>query len=295
MKPRFQCAECQNEIQWGAQVCPSCGKPVEWPEEAAATDAGGAASALVACSKCGSENAGDADFCGSCGAKLKLQGTIASGRQQSGHARLAPKQGKVPAQKKNRESSGPMFSWKVIFGFLGVLLILVVVLEFYPSRDQKTSQVTSTTPRAPAANLQLIDQITDLEKRVAANPNDLQSLLTLANVCQDGRFFDKAIVQYRKYLEKSPRDANARVDMGICYFETSNLEEARKEMETALKHDSKHVAAHFNLGIVSLRAGKVKEANDWFKKTIALAPTSDMGRQAKQILEQHSSPLLQNK
>jgi Tfp pilus assembly protein PilF len=83
--------------------------------------------------------------------------------------------------------------------------------------------------------------------------------------------------------------------MGICYFETSNLEEARKEMEMALNHDPKHVAAHFNLGIVSLKGGKVKEANEWFKKTIALSPTSDMGQQAKQILEQHSSPLIQNK
>jgi tetratricopeptide (TPR) repeat protein len=114
-------------------------------------------------------------------------------------------------------------------------------------------------------------------------------------MCQDGRFFDKAIAHYRKYLEKNPKDANARVDMGICFFETSNLDEARKEMEFALKYDPKHVPAHFNLGIVILRAGNVKEANEWFKKTIALAPKSDMGQQAKQILEQHSSPLLQTK
>ena len=62
-----------------------------------------------------------------------------------------------------------------------------------------------------------------------------------------------------------------------------------------MKHDPKHVAAHFNLGIVSLQAGKVKEANEWFKKTIALAPNTEMGQKAKQILEQHSSSLIQNK
>ena len=295
MKPRFLCAECQNEIQWGARVCPGCGKPVEWPEEAASEVAGGSDSAGSMCPTCGSGNAAGADFCGSCGAKLKAQETIPSGKQQSGQARPAPKQGKARVEKKDREASSPMFSWRVIFGFLGLLLILVVALEFFPSRDQQTTQPTSTTPQAPAANMQLVNQINDLEKRVAANPNDMQSLLTLANVCQDGRFFDKAIVQYRKYLEKNPRDVNARVDMGICYVETSSLEEARKEMEMALKYDSKHVAAHFNLGIVTLRGGKVKEANEWFKKTIALAPNSDMGQQAKQILEQHSSPLIQNK
>ena len=294
MKPRVLCAECQNEIQWGVRVCTHCGKPVEWPGEVA-SGGGEVVSSGVVCSTCGSENAADAGFCGSCGAKLKVQGAVQSAKQQPNQGRPVPKQGKARAEKKNRESSNPMFSWKVIFGFLGVLLILVVALELFPSRDRQTAQPTSTTPQAPAANMQLTSQISDLEKRVAADPNDMKSILTLANVCQDGRFFDKAIVNYRKYLEKNSKDADARVDMGICYFETSNLDTARKEMEQALKYDAKHVAAHFNLGIVSLRAGKVKEANEWFKKTIALAPNSDMGQQAKQILDQHSSPLIQNK
>lgn len=295
MKPRFLCAECQKEIQWGARVCPNCGKPVEWPGEAASDHAETVASAGMVCPTCGSENTSEAGFCTSCGAKLKTQATARSGPQQSAQASPAPKRDKARIEKKNRESSSPMFSWKVIFGFLGLLLILVVALEVLPSHDQQPVQAASTAPQTPAANMQLVNQINDLEKRVAASPNDMQSLLSLANVCQDGRFFDKAIVQYRKYLEKNPRDTNARVDLGICYFETSNLEEARKEMEVALKYDPKHVAAHFNLGIVSLRAGKVKEANEWFKKTIALAPNSDMGQQAKQILEQHSSPLIQGK
>jgi tetratricopeptide (TPR) repeat protein len=294
MKPRVLCAECQNEIQWGVRVCTHCGLPVEWPGEAASGGGEVVLGGLV-CPTCGSENAADAGFCGSCGAQLQVHRAVASGKQQASKGRPASKQGKARPEKKVSQSSNAMFSWKIIFGFLGLLLILVVGLELFPSRDQQTDQPTSKAPQTAAANLQLTNQISELEKRVAADPNDFQSILTLANVCQDGRFFDKAIVHYRKYLEKNPRDANARVDLGISYFETSNLDDARKEMELALKYDAKHVAAHFNLGIVSLRAGKVKEANEWFKKTIALAPNSDMGKQAKQILEQHSSPLIQNK
>jgi Tfp pilus assembly protein PilF len=295
MKPRFLCAECHNEIQWGVSTCSSCGKPVEWPEGALSEDVGGESPSGVKCPTCGSENGSEAEFCGSCGAKLKAPATVSSGKQRAAQGRPAPKQGKARVDSKNQVSSGSMFSWKAIFGFLGVLLILVVAFELFPSRDQQPAQSTATTQQAPAANMQLMNQINDLEKRVAADPNDMQSLVTLANVCQDGKFFDKAIIQYRKYLAKNPRDVNARVDLGICYFETSNLEEARKEMEMGLKYDPKHVAAHFNLGIVSLRAGNVKEANEWFKKTIALAPNTDMGKQAKQILEQHSSSLIQNK
>ena len=123
----------------------------------------------------------------------------------------------------------------------------------------------------------------------------MQMLLTLANACQDGRFFDKAIAHYKRYLEKNPKDANARVDLGVCYYESGNSDEAQNQMLTALKYDPKHVSAHFNLGIVNLSARRIQEANGWFKKTIALSPNSEMGQKAKQILEQHSSPLIQNK
>ena len=295
MKPRFLCAECEKEIPWGASACPSCGKPVEWPEEPAYVAVEEAGSPKAACPTCGSENVIDAIFCGSCGARLKKQVGATDGKQQRGQSRPSSKQGKTPREKRPGTTSNPMFSWKVILGFLGILVIFVLVVELYPSYEKPATQQTAPAPQAPAANMQLMSQITELEKRVAADPNDTQALLSLANACQDGKFLDKAIVQYKKYLQKNPRDANARVDLGISYFETSNLVEAQKEMETALKYDAKHVAGHFNLGIVNLRAGRVKEANEWFKKTIALAPNSEMGQQAKQILEQHSSPLIQNK
>jgi tetratricopeptide (TPR) repeat protein len=133
----------------------------------------------------------------------------------------------------------------------------------------------------------LAAQISAMEKRVAANPNDWQALLSLAHVCQNNRYYDKAKADYKRFLAKYPRDPNAHVDLGICYYETGNLDESRREMETALKYDPKHVSAHFNFGIVNMRAGNMKEANEWFKKTIALAPASKMGLQARQILEQN--------
>ena len=215
MKPRFQCGECQKEIQWGAQVCPNCGSPVEWPGEAASGHAEEVTSTGVVCPTCGTENTAEADFCASCGAKLRAQGTVARRKQQP---RPAQKQGKQRAEKRDREPSNSMFSWKVISGFLGILLILLVVAIFYPSGDQQTLKPASTTPQVPAANMQLVDQMNDLEKRVAANPNDLQTLLSLANVCQDGRFFDKAIVQYRKDPRKKSQGCERQGRFGNLLF-----------------------------------------------------------------------------
>jgi tetratricopeptide (TPR) repeat protein/predicted RNA-binding Zn-ribbon protein involved in translation (DUF1610 family) len=291
MKPRISCAECGKDIRWGDQNCPNCGNAVEWPTETDVSESAETAVSTLTCNKCGSGNAADASFCSSCGARLQ-----GSQKQQAQTTRKSAKQERGRDSKKRESDSSPLFSWKVIVGFLGLLLILVVGLELFSKKEQVPVQEQVAAPPMPAANMQLAGQISELEKKVAANPSDMQALLKLANMSHDGRFYDKAITYYKRYLEKNVKDANARVDLGICYFENGDTEEAQKQMLTALKYDPKHLQAHFNLGIVNLKARRIQEANDWFKKTIALAPpNSEIGQQAKQFLEQHSSPLIQNK
>ena len=284
MKPRFQCTECQTEIFWGDLNCSNCGKPIEWPA-GSELEADAAPAGPLSCGNCGSENAPDAAFCSTCGAKLKGQPT----RQKSKRSRQESR-----GTEKESETT-PLFSWKMILGAVVVLAIIIVVAVQYSDHTTPPTTQAAAPTQSPAANMQLSSQILELESRVAANPNDLKSLISLANMCQDGRFFDKAITYYKQYLVKNPKDPDARTDLGICYYETNNLEEAQKEMLAVIKDNPKHVAANFNLGIVNLSARRLKEANDWFKKTIELSPNSEMGQKAKQILEQHSSPLIQNK
>ena len=291
MKPRILCGECGKEIRPGDQNCPNCGNAVEWATETEASESIDTTSGTRTCNRCGTENVAEASFCSSCGAKL--QGTK---KQQVQSSRQPAKQEKGRGAKKRESDSSPLFSWKVIFGFLGLLLVLIIAIELFSKKEQATVQDQAAAPQMQAANIQLAGQISELEKQVAANPADMQAVLKLANMSHDGRFFDKAITYYKRYLEKNAKDANARVDLGICYFENGDTEEAQKQMLAALKYDPKHLQAHFNLGIVNLKARRMQEANDWFKKTIALAPpNSEIGQQAKQFLEQHSSPLIQNK
>ena len=291
MKPRVLCAECGAEISLGDKHCASCGNPVEWAASSELEESGVSPAGPRTCNRCGSENVADASFCSSCGAKLQ-----GAGKQQAKSSRQSAKQEKGRDSRRKEPESTPLFSWKVIFGFLGVLAILVIVFEVSSDRERAPVQQQPATSQMPTADIQLSGQISEMEKQVVANPADMQSVLRLANICQDGRFFDKAITYYKRFLEKNPKDANARVDLGISHFEKGELDEAEKQMKQALKDDPKHVQGHFNLGIVNLRAGHIQEANDWFKKTIALAPPgSEIGQQAKQFLEQHSSPLIQNK
>ncbi len=178
----------------------------------------------------------------------------------------------------------------MIAGFAGFLLVGVVVMELLTRKDpsrQVEVHDHKNNPTTDAANMQALPQIEELEKRIAANPDDVKLVLQLANLLQDAKFYDKAIQNYKTYLAKQPNDPDALVDLGICYYDMGQYDEATSYMKKALQVDPKHVLGHFNLGIVALRQGKMKEANEWFRKTIELAPESPAGRQAKQFIEQH--------
>ena len=139
-----------------------------------------------------------------------------------------------------------------------------------------------------AASAQLPVEIQELENSVAANPDNMSLTLQLANLFQDELLYEKAIPYYKTYLMMNLKDADARVDLGICYKEIGNFKEAENEMKKALQYDPNHLNAHFNLGIVYLSEGNVQESNKWFKKTVALSPRSEVGKRAQQLLTQHN-------
>jgi tetratricopeptide (TPR) repeat protein len=111
--------------------------------------------------------------------------------------------------------------------------------------------------------------------------------LHLAHLQQDSKLFEKAIGNYKKYLEKNPKNADALVDMGICFYNLGDYKSAINEMENALKYQPKHQIACLNLGIVNLAAQNIAESKEWFKKTIELNPNSEAGKRAQELLTSH--------
>ena len=281
MKPKFLCTKCQTELKWGDKFCGGCGQTIEWPIEGTpAVPPTGS----VSCPVCGTLNDPSNKECASCGAAL------ATGK---GNQRSSQKREERTMVKGN---AAPIVgSWKIVAGFFAFMAVGVFLLETFtsPARGPVKVAQQAEPSQQPAANMQALSQIEEMEKQAKANPTDLNLTLQLANVLNDNHFYDKSIQYYKLYLAKRPHDPNARVDMGICYKELGNLEEATKQMEQALKDEPKHLFAHFNLGIVNLIEGNVAAANDWFRKTVALAPESEVGKRAQQLLAQHNQRDLQ--
>ena len=63
-------------------------------------------------------------------------------------------------------------------------------------------------------------------KAIEKDPKDVRAIMRLANMYHDSRKFDQAVDLYRKALEITPRDVDARTDMGICLYEMGMADEA---------------------------------------------------------------------
>lgn len=276
---KLSCGACGVALPGPVAACPRCGEPVELP---ALSGAG------PACAVCGHRNLHPGAFCEGCGASLD--------RGTPGGTAAQPR----PAERVR--TGGKVERWKIAAGVVvGVVLLLFGYLEL--------SRPPAPTPAATQAQPAMqgeppMEEVRRLQEAVRANPGSSDDLLRLANRLHDlglsaPTLLPGAIEAYTNYLKLKPGDPNARVDLGICYFElgrTDSLQSPKmfsaavREMKAALASTPGHQPAAFNLGIVCLFMGDANESAKWFRKTIELGPDTELGTRAKNLLAQHSFP-----
>ncbi len=127
----------------------------------------------------------------------------------------------------------------------------------------------------------------EIENKIAASPDSIELVLQYAHLLQDTGIFEKAIEQYKKYLVKVPKNEEAIIDMGVCYFNLENIVKADSLVRAALKINPNNPTGNFNMGVITLNQGKKEESRAWFEKVIAVAPNSDQAEVAKEILQSH--------
>ncbi len=281
MTPPVLCPTCSAPIKPGDRFCSSCGTAIQLPGESAPkAPKPQPSSSTVTCTACGQRNAADAVTCVSCGTLLQKKPVV----------REAPPAGqKRPAG--GRKSPFSFFqSWKFTAVVAVVLIGIIVAITL--TRRSNPHETGTVAPGEEG----MIQEIEALQKKVDASPNDAPSILRLANLLQDVRFFPRAIDMYQRYLTLEPNNPDARVDLGTTYFafsftDTTHRDEllglARQEIRQVMQAEPKHQLAYFNFGIISLHTGDMEEAMDAFRKCIAIDSTSDAAKKARQFLSQH--------
>ncbi len=311
------CPNCGFKLEKKYKFCPECGFNIESVDEinsdlknSYAKTAQNSQEALtpVICENCGEENNPENTQCSSCGIKLRNSTAASSNKTSAGkksseksysNKSLPPvksvdkKQatGKINNNSKEIKKLNNIKTITVVsvaFGIAIIILIFSGALNslVLPSGESAANKSQNTSSGVDLGNL---DKINSLEAQIKSNPQDTAAILELAHLKNDSGLYEQAIKNYKQYLALVPKDPDARIDMGICYYNLQNYQTAIDEMEQAIKYDPKHQIGYLDLGIVNLAAGNLEKSKEMLKKAVQLDPNSEYGKKAEELLKSHSS------
>lgn len=166
----------------------------------------------------------------------------------------------------------------------------------------------ASTVRPPEENKALEVDIADTQQTVqgymdilSRNPNDFEALRSLADKYRElGSIqsdnnkendaygsYKSAIDNYRKYLTLKPDDTEVRIDLGLTYGYLQMPEIAERELKTVTQQAPKNQRGWHSLGWIQANLlGKNDEAKVAWTKSYEIAPTSPIGLESKQFIDQ---------
>jgi len=289
------CPECGIRLEREYKFCPNCGTQLKIEEDTSkysSFERNEIKSAKIYCKNCGEENDIDNIVCSSCG--IKLQNSIGKSKTQKKPGNKGSRIIKNPAKNQNEKElrrTGTKTlnkqSFLIILGVLLVIAIIVILSSDIIDKPAVQEVSTQSPPVQSGVDLNSINRINELEAQLKNSPDNNEVRLQLAHLQNDAGFYDKAISNYKKYLEVNPKDTDARIDMGVCYYNLGNYPTAIDEMQKAIKNQPNHQIGNLNLGIVNLAAGNLDKSKEWLEKAVAINPGSDAGKRAEELLKSH--------
>ena len=85
-------------------------------------------------------------------------------------------------------------------------------------------------------------------------------------------------------VETAPNLAAPRVDLGIAYHRSGNLDAAESSLLLALESNPHHLIAHNELGILQRKSGRFAEARRSYEAALAIYPDYHYARRNLAIL-----------
>jgi cytochrome c-type biogenesis protein CcmH/NrfG len=112
-----------------------------------------------------------------------------------------------------------------------------------------------------------------LRGALMSNPNDLESLIQLGNLCYDNGKFQDAVDWYGRALAIDPKNVNVRTDRGTSYWNLRQADAAIAEFRKSLELNPSHAQTLYNLGVVLLDGkNNAQEARKVWETLLATNP-----------------------
>lgn len=220
--------------------------------------------------------------------------------------RDASPDGKAKTKKKAARKPGELSRFQK-----GVIILFVVIFALSTLAGALASVVQSQQNQSVEYSVDDIDNqfegtVADLESKVQDNPDDADSLRSLAdNYMQWGTYvlvfasnddetahandlFNKAIENYDKILAQGA-NSDVSVNRAMCQFYEGDTDAAVSALQDLTASDEDYAPAWLNLGIIYQAQGQTDYAKEAYEKAVELDSNGDQG--VKDSAEQRLSAL----
>lgn len=181
----------------------------------------------------------------------------------------------------------------VVFGIAGVFFGILVgwMIGTQQPRDAAAAGPPAAPAQAAAPQAQTAAPFDEaraaaLRSAIEKNPRDAESRVQLGDLYFDSERFAEATQWYEDALKVDPRNANASTDLGIAYYYMNQADRALAQFERSLAIDPKHTKTLLNIGIVKAFGKQdLDGASQAWERLLEIAPNSPEAGMARQALQ----------
>jgi cytochrome c-type biogenesis protein CcmH/NrfG len=139
----------------------------------------------------------------------------------------------------------------------------------------------------PEQQKEMLDQaVAPLLATLKNSPDDVDTIVKVANLYYDGRQYPDAVKYYQLAAKSQPRNADLLTDLGTSLWYTGDADGAIAEFQQALKSQPDHPGTLFNLGIVRWQGkGDPKGAVEVWEELLQTNPNYPQKQQLQEYIE----------
>ncbi|MFQ5865790.1 MAG: zinc-ribbon domain-containing protein [bacterium] len=258
----MECTNCSAIIPANAKFCSECGAKVE------NIDSG-------VCTNCGETLKPSAKFCQNCGTPVKAGLEKAQVEELDETEQFQEKRNWLA-------SVGP-------FMFIPIFAGIIVIL-FWKNRENTPlppSNPSSAEQNAPdkAAMEQVHQTVERLQSKIKANPEDLVSIDSLAQMFYIAGSYDKAGKYLEMHLDIEPNNRDIKMFLATTYGNLNRNDEAIALIKGILKKEPTYAYGLYNLGVIYASTGNKEEALRNWKMVVQQHPGTEIAHAAEQHIQ----------
>jgi hypothetical protein len=165
-----------------------------------------------------------------------------------------------------------------------------------PRLEGAETGVTQAAPGGPPAPSQaspgggggapMVAEINQLKTVLQSDPTNFQALVRLGNLHYDVQMWEQAVGYYVRAVEVEPANPDVMTDLGVCYRNLGQLEQALITFNAASEAAPDHFASLFNIVVVAgLDLGRFDLADDALAALEAMDPPPPRVDELRDVLE----------